>query len=279
MMNFTYFCRYQNLLLCCPILPKTRTGFNRILLELKISSTGIELDVTEKLKLFETNAFIKKKCVFYFTIKHQWSRVRWEFDTLPLLREPFHESPFVTLIFCVFSGGRLCSFSPCIEQVQRTCVVLNESGCFEDIETVELIHKPYKVRRTNLPIVNIGLSDPDVRKVLCEDRQILPCAYDLGDSLPVGVVAVPSEMNGDATIQHAKKRKLDSDKASAVDEKAKAISEDAVTTTSPAEQSNPRVPVLTPPSFTKNAFSSKSCMAPKEIYGHTGYLTFATYIQ
>ncbi|KAJ1370350.1 hypothetical protein KIN20_032057 [Parelaphostrongylus tenuis] len=41
-------------------------------------------------------------------------------------------------------GGRLVSFSPCIEQVQRACEVMRQVG-FVQVETVEIIHRTYKV--------------------------------------------------------------------------------------------------------------------------------------
>jgi tRNA (adenine57-N1/adenine58-N1)-methyltransferase len=45
--------------------------------------------------------------------------------------------------------GVVCSFSPCIEQVQRTCEVLG-SGHFNDIRTFEVLLRFYEVRRNNL---------------------------------------------------------------------------------------------------------------------------------
>lgn len=42
--------------------------------------------------------------------------------------------------------GVLCSFSPCIEQVQRTCETLTELG-FEEIRTFECLQRIYDVCR------------------------------------------------------------------------------------------------------------------------------------
>ena len=42
-------------------------------------------------------------------------------------------------------GGRLCTFSPCIEQVQRTCQRLRLNG-FEEINTVECLRRTHEFR-------------------------------------------------------------------------------------------------------------------------------------
>lgn len=41
-------------------------------------------------------------------------------------------------------GGRLVSFSPCIEQVQRACEIMRQVG-FVQVETVEIVHRTHKV--------------------------------------------------------------------------------------------------------------------------------------
>ena len=41
-------------------------------------------------------------------------------------------------------GGRLCSFSSCIEQVQRMCLRLTELG-FTDIRTMECLLRQFEV--------------------------------------------------------------------------------------------------------------------------------------
>ncbi|XP_075471107.1 tRNA (adenine(58)-N(1))-methyltransferase catalytic subunit TRMT61A [Ascaphus truei] len=52
-------------------------------------------------------------------------------------------------------GGRLCSFSPCIEQVQRTCLALEEHG-FTELSTLEILLRVYDVRTVSLQIPDLG---------------------------------------------------------------------------------------------------------------------------
>ena len=49
------------------------------------------------------------------------------------------------------SGGRLCSFSPCVEQVQKAIAKMKEEG-FREISTVECLLREFQVRRITVPI-------------------------------------------------------------------------------------------------------------------------------
>ncbi|XP_015585262.1 tRNA (adenine(58)-N(1))-methyltransferase catalytic subunit TRMT61A [Cephus cinctus] len=52
------------------------------------------------------------------------------------------------------SGGKLCSFSPCIEQVQRTCEKLTATG-FVDLKTYECLEKELSVQYKSLPVLDL----------------------------------------------------------------------------------------------------------------------------
>ncbi|KAJ7345217.1 hypothetical protein JRQ81_001167 [Phrynocephalus forsythii] len=57
-------------------------------------------------------------------------------------------------------GGRICSFSPCIEQVQRTCLALQEHG-FTEINTSEILLRVYNVKTISLQIPDLGRAAED----------------------------------------------------------------------------------------------------------------------
>ncbi|KAM7542889.1 hypothetical protein Aperf_G00000004992 [Anoplocephala perfoliata] len=53
------------------------------------------------------------------------------------------------------SGGRLCVFSPCIEQVQKTCDNLRSAG-FSNIEVLECVSRNYDFVHSILSVPNFG---------------------------------------------------------------------------------------------------------------------------
>ena len=64
---------------------------------------------------------------------------------------------------CLRPDGVLCSFSPCIEQVQRTCAALARSGGFAATVTHELLLRGMEVRREGLAMDVLGGWDKRAR--------------------------------------------------------------------------------------------------------------------
>ena len=52
-------------------------------------------------------------------------------------------------------GGRICCFSPCIEQVQKSCLALSENQ-FLDVCTYECVLKPYEIRNLDMKLLDFG---------------------------------------------------------------------------------------------------------------------------
>lgn len=55
-------------------------------------------------------------------------------------------------------GGRICCFSPCIEQVQKSCIVLAENQ-FLDVSTYECVLKPYEIRNLEMKLLDFGVDN------------------------------------------------------------------------------------------------------------------------
>lgn len=68
---------------------------------------------------------------------------------------------FISHISSLSPGGRVCSFSPCIEQVQRTCEALANQG-FEEINTLEVLLRIHDIRPVSLMLPDFG-PDPSSR--------------------------------------------------------------------------------------------------------------------
>ena len=71
--------------------------------------------------------------------------------------------PAFTLFFLLL-GGRICSFSPCIEQSMRVCEALGKCG-FIEVQNIEVLQVEDCVRTRNVPVMELDflktkVSDP-----------------------------------------------------------------------------------------------------------------------
>eukprot|EP00731_Ephydatia_muelleri_P023576 Em0015g1159a len=79
----------------------------------------------------------------FLDVPNPWEAVRWAYEAIKA------------------SGGRFCSFSPCIEQVQRTAETLREAS-FVDIEVVECLQRPYSIKPCDSDVPALGFHLPEV---------------------------------------------------------------------------------------------------------------------
>ncbi|KAK3608601.1 hypothetical protein CHS0354_042593 [Potamilus streckersoni] len=75
-------------------------------------------------------------------------------------------------------GGRLCSFSPCIEQVQKTCEKLTELD-FVELSTMECLVRNFDIRTISLPIADLGPHSGEAANNSSRQKAVL---LDIGDA-------------------------------------------------------------------------------------------------
>ncbi|KAH7821678.1 putative tRNA methyltransferase complex GCD14 subunit [Monocercomonoides exilis] len=108
----------------------------------------------------------------------------------------------------LLSGGLICCFSPCVEQVHRNCLQLKKSG-FEDIETIECLLLPYEVR-TRLkdyecgwykppPAAKEGAEQQDQSADAKEDELLSPKRKQKEDSCQTNSASASSSSSASST--------------------------------------------------------------------------------
>lgn len=82
-------------------------------------------------------------------------------------------------------GGRVCSFSPCVEQVQRTCEALRARG-FVDVVTLECLERPYEFKQICMPDIRDTLEAPTTAPAQAkEEVQTTPTTQPGPDGEPM----------------------------------------------------------------------------------------------
>ena len=159
-----------------------------------------------------------------------------------------------------FSGGRICSFSPCIEQVQRTCECLDELE-FGEIETLECLTRAFDVRSVNMSLPDLGFGPGKY-----------PEFDDVGGTVHqpvIGQIVEGSAVENERQIAQNNESSENSDKEEDCGKGKKRKKQNSVQEALKQKKGKPSIP-------TEPSFAFKSGLSPLQMPGHTGYLTFAT---
>ena len=158
-------------------------------------------------------------------------------------------------VMFLFPGGRLCSFSPCIEQVQRACAKLTDLG-FMDITTMEVLLRDFSMYTVH---VNVEDSWEEYPSNMPGTRTENPRGEpDVGMYEVVGGGAT-MELDGDEdSDEETNKKDRKRSRQQKWDKKRKAQNSNG----------NNAANMLT--------CRFKSAVPRGSAHGHTGFLTFAT---
>ncbi|XP_014772887.1 tRNA (adenine(58)-N(1))-methyltransferase catalytic subunit TRMT61A [Octopus bimaculoides] len=156
-------------------------------------------------------------------------------------------SPWEAIVFASKAlkkqGGRICTFSPCIEQVQKSHEVLRENG-FEDCSTVECLVRNFDVRTINIPIPCLGSIE--------DENTMLTNKSESTTENKIKCLENSLQENNELEKQQTDKE------CKSADNNGTFYSYDLVGRK------------------TKDYFQVKSGVPPTTMPGHTGYLTFAS---
>lgn len=183
------------------------------------------------------------------------------------LPSPWLVIPFAAL--CLKPGGRLCSFSPCIEQVQRSCSVMHDVG-FTDIETLECLQRALDVRPVSVPVANLGYGSTN------SDCSFLHAKSELGSMPVVGHIETVKSFRHHQNRKKAKHSTETADNENDLSYLDDDKDDKPVAEVGSESHMKPENREVHKQQRTKASYNFKSALPVSQMTGHTGYLTFAT---
>lgn len=159
----------------------------------------------------------------------------------------------------------MCSFSPCIEQVQRSCSVMCESG-FTDVTTIECLQRIFDVRSVSIPVANLGYGPAN-----------LSANPELDNDPVTGHIEIVKSLHH----QKAKNIKHSSDISANISGGSARCADANENDETVAKVNNETCPSAGnwdshKQPHNKALYNFKSAVPLGQMTGHTGYLTFAT---
>lgn len=159
-------------------------------------------------------------------------------------------------------GGRICTFSPCMEQVQRTCETLRHHS-FDDLTTVECLARNFNVQTVRLVPVDFGDT---------VDKSDVESGHDAGHKTTKTDVPVHEGDQEDCAMDTGYQH---SESTTAED----TISHDQMTDVQIRTSSSSLGQKTKTTNVARSRVNSSEfkCAAPPTVMqGHTGFLTFAS---
>jgi len=220
----------------------------------EFESHGISQYITSKCADACTNGFGLENCAdaVFLDLPKPW-------DAIPHAKKALKKS-----------GGRICSFSPCIEQVQRSCTVLRKLG-FCEIKTIECLVRTLNVRTTPMPEANTCAG---LKELTRDDQNMEPkCKVikkDVNDTTETSEILKKSS---DDIVTAEDSSTTTNNDVSAINKTEKQLNDPHKSVT--GVLSNGMVSKLTAQTRPGN-INVLTSKPGKQMPGHTGYLTFAS---